>query len=243
MSQRALLALLLSQLAACSVTGGASYPTDDHTAAGNESGGSDSSGAPDDLGGSPASDVTGSIPPSGNLPGTTLSSVDFEDGSLGGWTLAGFNGAPAPTSAVQAAPFGRSGKALKVVAGGGYTDAVFLQNTALFPLTPGQFYVRFHMALETALSQQHTTFAVVDDPNARNSEVRLGGQFGYLVANLEQNDAQRRSGGNAGDPSTAPGLGLTPQTWYCLEMHYDTANQAMQVWLDDTQVDALTIAA
>ena len=152
-----------------------------------------------------------------------------------------FQNAPQSPVEISAAPFGRAGKALKIDAGGGYTDALFLANASLFPLNPSSFHVRFYLALETALVAGHTTFAVVHGA-ASSSEVRMGGQFSYLVANLESNDAQRRSGGNDGDPNLAPGVKLTPNTWYCMELSYDQPNQAMRVWLNDSEIVPLAIS-
>ncbi len=178
--------------------------------------------------------------------------MDFEDGSLHDWALLNFNNQPIAStntgagSGITTDDAAHGTHALKAVGGPGFTDAVWLTNTSLFPITPNQLYVRFYVKLMTALVDSHTTFAVVDGTGGGASgstltEVRMGGQFSYLVANLELNDAQRRSGGNAGDPERAPGVPLTANTWYCMEILYDGITPSMRTWLNGNEIVNLAV--
>ena len=195
--------------------------------------------------------TTGTTTAGGN---TLLTSLDFEDSSLHDWALLDYNYQPiAGTntgvgSGVTTDDAAHGTHSLKAVGGPGFTDAVWLTNTSLFPITPNQLYVRFYIKLMTALVDSHTTFAVVDGTGGGASgssltEVRMGGQFRYLVANLQLNDSQRRSGGNAGDPETAPGVPLTVNTWYCMEILYDGVGPSMRTWLNGNEIVDLAVLA
>ena len=171
--------------------------------------------------------LTPSAPPAPGL----LSNLTFEDDGLDGWQTTS-----QPTDSLAAS--GR--RALKLVAGRNYNDAAFLVNTTLFPMQPNAFFVRFYLNLTKALDANHTTFAVAagDTPD---SEVRMGGQFNILVANLAKTDGQRISADSYnGFPH---GVQLTPGVWYCMEINFDGVANSLRTWLNDEEIHNLAVTS
>ena len=224
-------------------------------AAGDDaSGGSEASAPPDAS--VPTTPTTAPATPTtpGASGSQTLATLDFEDGQLGTWTLVkGSDGArAAAVSQVVSDVHARGSKAFKVVADQAVdaatsaTDGTYLRQDRLWPLSPNKFYLRFFLRLSQALGDGH--IALVEARGKGSGQgaltaVRMGGQFGMLVANLEATDGNRSSGGNsfAGDPRNAPGVKLAANTWYCMEILFDTVQPALRVWLDDRAIDNLTV--
>lgn len=193
--------------------------------------GGDSNATPSPTG-SPNTPVNPSPTGSPNL----LTQLDFEDGTTGDWQLVAGNGNAKVVDGAATAAHGTH--ALQLVAGSNYNDAAFLVNTKLFPLTPNQFYVRFYINLANLLPDGHTTFAVASAADA-STEVRMGGQFSILVANIASTDGQRISADSYnGFPN---GVSLKTGQWYCMELLYDGQAEAMHTYLQGTEVANLAV--
>ena len=176
---------------------------------------------------------TGTTPPPPASP-NVLTQLDFEDGTVGDWQLAAGNG----NAQVISTQAHTGTHALQLLAGANYNDAAFLVNTKLFPLTPNQLYVRFYLNLASALPDGHTTFAVASAADA-STEVRMGGQFSILVANIASTDGQRISADSYnGYPN---GVVLTKAEWHCVELLYDGQAEAMHTWLEGKEITNLAV--
>src|SRR5690606_12241344 len=65
------------------------------------------------------------------------------------------------------------------------------------------------------------------------SEIRLGAHQGVLQVN--------HYSGKGEQDQIAPDVAMSVDTWHCLEMSYEPGQKAVQVWLDNEPVPALTV--
>jgi hypothetical protein len=189
--------------------------------------------------GSGGSGTGGSTPGSG---GSTLAGILFSDNFDSAQTGAVTNGATwattidtswdATASVTVVTNKARSAPNSVYVKKGGM-DSTFLTlvDPAVFPFSGNKIHVRAYINLPVWPASGHATWMEVGSAVHNESEMRIGAHQGVLEVNHWPGDEE----------TIAPGVTLTPDTWHCLEYAYDKAAVSLEVWLDGTKVEALTV--
>jgi hypothetical protein len=114
----------------------------------------------------------------------------------------------------------------------GNNGQAFLQLTdsSVFPFAGTKIYVRTYILIPEWVSG-HTSWLEVGATVNETDEMRIGANGGELEVNHWPGDEETR----------APGVTMTAETWHCLEYAYDSATAGLEVWLDDTKIDALSV--
>jgi hypothetical protein len=76
-------------------------------------------------------------------------------------------------------------------------------------------------------------------PGGQDIEVRIGGQFGILVANYSPNDALQIS--SSRDGFYDDGLRLPVRQWTCFEFEFAGSSNELRVWMNDAEIERLHV--
>lgn len=125
----------------------------------------------------------------------------------------------------------RGGHSVKVHGGGVWGQHAFVQNKAIASLG-SKVYGRFWMRLESGLPQNHTTFAVMYD-ETDGDDLRIGGQFGYLLWNRQNLKGRGPTDETLPrDKTSANTIMLQSGVWTCVEFAIDGEQGTLRTWVD-----------
>lgn len=115
----------------------------------------------------------------------------------------------------------------------GNDGQAFLQLTdaAVFPFAGSKIHVRAFINVPE-WPTNHVSWMEVGTPVNEEHELRVGAHQGVLQVNHWPGDQDQ----------IAEGIAFAANEWHCIEYSYDTATSTIEVWLDDTKIDALTAA-
>jgi Cip1-like, core domain len=128
-------------------------------------------------------------------------------------------------------------KSVRINGGATYCNHVFIGDLADMAAAGSDIFVRFWVKHTTPLPTDHVTFVAMNDSNANNSDLRLGGQNGALQWNRQSDDATLPDQSPAG---VAESMLLPVNTWECLEFEVNGTNGHINTWLNGTAVPGLT---
>ncbi len=121
-------------------------------------------------------------------------------------------------------------RAIRVVKGNDGQAFLQLADASVFPFSGSVLFVRAFIKLAT-WPENHASWIEVGAATNEMSEIRLGAHQGVLQVNHWPGDQDQ----------IAPDVTMSTDTWHCLEMSYDPGQKAVQVWLDDVEVPALSV--
>jgi hypothetical protein len=222
--------------AASSGTSGAAGSTGGSGAGGSGAGGSGGTG------------VDGSAGAGGcDAPGIVLCD-GFEEAAVGGppstarFTVALQN--PQESLVVDDTRAARGTRSVRIRTGNGYERAVLITSSG-FPFPDNHFFARALVYTTTVPANAHFTLLTGVGKLAGASSdtfVRLGGQFGILMANYfgynaaDQPQYSSSTPGNYGD-----GVAMPKDRWACLEVEFAGTDHELRVWLDDEEITRLHV--
>ncbi|KAK0759352.1 hypothetical protein N5P37_007540 [Trichoderma harzianum] len=123
---------------------------------------------------------------------------------------------------------------IKVVGGpNGYCGHIFFGTTQV---PAGDVYVRVWLRLQTALNNDHVTFAVMPDTAQGGKHLRVGGQSEVLDYNRESDDATLPDLSPAGIASS---VDLPTGSFQCFEYHLGT-DGTIDTWLNGNEISGMT---
>jgi hypothetical protein len=171
----------------------------------------------------------------------------FEDAPAGGppgsdWVVELQNAQE--SLAVDDSRAARGKHSLRIHTGSGYERAI-VATTRGFPFQENTFYTRALVYVTTVPASAHFTLitGVGKLPSATEKTfVRLGGQFGILMANyygFNASDQPQYSSSTPGNYSD--GVQLPRERWTCFEVGYLGTQHELRVWLDDTEITRLHV--
>lgn len=232
--------------------GGASGGTLAGGGTGGALGGTDQGGGGATSGGGGDAGTSGSAGKSGTgvgCAGADIACDDFEAGiDSGAWRSTGLVGPEVSTarahSGAQSALFQDEGNVGR-----------FLAHASGFP-AGGQLYFRAYMSFEkrTMDMMGHTGFIVGATADTNGNELRWGQSLAgcnapnqLLDLNHIPSDKTICSSGHVtgGNPADHPGPGVTLEadTWYCVELYFDSSVGEFRIWIDDAELDVLHATA
>lgn len=115
----------------------------------------------------------------------------------------------------------------------GNDGQAFLQLTdaAVFPFAGSKIHVRAFINVPE-WPANHVSWIEIGTPVNEEHELRVGAHQGVLQVNHWPGDQDQ----------IAEGISFAVNEWHCIELSYDTSTSTIEVWLDDTKIDALTAA-
>lgn len=119
------------------------------------------------------------------------------------------------------------------VLGTGYR--AFLRPKTGLPVANNSFFLRVFLRSSSPMGSGHSTYVEAGKNAMDDHELRVGYHYKMLEVNLMPGDPEQLSSGRDYDDGT-PGLSFLPDTWYCLEVHFDGQNQEARVWVDDQEI-------
>lgn len=105
-----------------------------------------------------------------------------------------------------------------------------LTDASVFPFAGNKIHVRAYINIPEWPSG-HTSWMEVGATTNEQSEMRIGANSSMLEVNHYPGDEE----------TVAPGVTMTANTWHCLEYAYDKAANSLEVWLDETKIEALNV--
>lgn len=184
---------------------------------------------------------TTSTGPGGSCPAGVVFCDGFEDqtGTTPGgrWAVSAKDCSGTGTAAIDDTVAHTGTKSLRVDGTDGYCNHVFASDTADLSGGSPVWYVRLWVRHTTALPAGHVTFVSMNDSNAGNTDLRLGGQNGALMWNRQTDDATLPAQSPTG---VAQSLPLPVNTWTCVEYGVNGSNGTLSTWVDGTAVAGLT---
>jgi len=126
-----------------------------------------------------------------------------------------------------------SGRNSVKVLGNGYR--AFLRPVHGLPTLDNSLYLRVFVRSSTAMGSGHSTYVEAGKNAMDEHELRVGYHYKMLEVNLMPGDPEQLSSGRDYDDGT-PGLQFAPNTWYCLEVHFDGQHSEARVWVNDTEI-------
>ncbi len=126
-----------------------------------------------------------------------------------------------------------SGRHSVKVLGNGYR--AFLRPTYGLPTPDNSLFVRVFVRSSTPMGSGHSTYVEAGKNAMDEHELRVGYHYKMLDVNLMPGDSEQLSNGRDYDDGT-PGLQFAPNTWYCLEVHFDGQHSEARVWVNDTEI-------
>jgi hypothetical protein len=108
----------------------------------------------------------------------------------------------------------------------------FLQLThaSVFPFAGTKIYVRAYINVPE-WPTNHVSWMEVGSATNEVDEMRIGAHQGVMQVNHWPGDQDQ----------IAEGITFAANEWHCIEYAYDAATAGLEVWLDDTKIDALTV--
>jgi hypothetical protein len=171
----------------------------------------------------------------------------FEQAAVGGppgadWTVELQN--QQESAAVDDTRAARGKNSLHIHTGSGYERAI-LAATRGFPFQANSFFVRALVYTTTVPEQAHFTLVsgVGKLPGTTEKTfVRLGGQFGILMANYYGFNAADQPQYSSSTPGNySDGVPMPRERWACIETEYAGTAHELRVWLDDTEITRLHV--
>lgn len=186
--------------------------------------------------GSGGSSTTGTTIGAGGTGGGSTASVtdDFETAAAGDppdiavWQLRLPSNAGSSVEVTSEQAHGGT-QSVKVTGASGST-MFYTEN--VFPLPAGVVYFRVWVRFTSADFANHNAF-VVSGPGEESQEARFGGQNGAFHANLPA-DGDKLSPDPYESPSCMRCVAPVPEQWTCLQGKFDFANNAAELYVDDT---------
>jgi hypothetical protein len=173
---------------------------------------------------------------------------DFEGAAVGGppnpatWTVGAPNVTGTGALAIDDGQHHSGARSVKVSGQGGYSNHIFLTNTAAIASLGPSVWGRFWVRLSDTLGDGHTAFLAMTDAADAGKHVRMGGQSKILMWNRESDDATLPALSPTG---IAASRALPPNQWLCVEFNVDatTTPASMRTWVDGVEVPGLYVDA
>jgi hypothetical protein len=171
----------------------------------------------------------------------------FEDAAVGGppgadWMVELQN--PQESLTVDDSRAARGKHSVRIHTGSGYERAL-LATTRGFPFAQNTFYTRALVFTTAVPANAHFTLVTGVGKLQGASEktfVRLGGQFGILMANyygFNASDQPQYSSSTPGNYSD--GVQMPRDRWACVEVGFFGGTNELRVWLDDAEITRLHV--
>ncbi len=130
--------------------------------------------------------------------------------------------------------------------GSGYERALLVASAG-FPFADNHFFARalFYTTTPPATNAHFTLLTGAGKLGGASSEtfVRVGGQFGILMANYYGNNAADQPQYSSTTPGNySDGVMMPRDRWACLEVEFAGRANQLRVWLDDSEITRLHVA-